>query len=276
MSSKRGGDEKNRGRNLQSEHDGKDKTEERPRILVVEDDPVSARMISAMLEKGGYQTARAATAAAARAMLAAGYYDAMTLDLMLPDGNGLDLLREIRADTETEDMPVIVVSASASEARDSLRGDAAHVLDWLNKPFDPRALRAALSQVSHLDKEHLPRVLHVEAEDAFFEQISQTIRQSTRIDRAKTLASARRMLLENDDYDLVLLSLTLPDGFGAELLPFLNRPRGRSVPVILVSADEAADALSSHVADTLNKSHATQREMLETIRAHLRPSAHPG
>ncbi|WP_162687414.1 response regulator [Bradymonas sediminis] len=246
--------------------------DETPRILVVEDDPVSARMLSRMLENGGFETEWAATAAAAIEMLSEDYYDAMTLDLMLPDRNGLDLLREIRADAETEEMPVIVVSASADKTRDSLSGDAAYVVDWLNKPFDPGALQSAMAGAIRNDKERLPRVLHVEADDAFFEQVSQTLLGSAGIDRARTLGEARKMLQDNDDYDLVLLGLNLPDGFGAELLPFLNRPRGRSVPVILVSSDEAVDALSSHVADTLNKSHATQQQMLETIRAHLRPS----
>lgn len=253
--------------------DAPDEVGEAARILVVEDEAVSARMIAAMLEQGGYHTDRAATAAAALEMLAVDYYDAMTLDLMLPDRNGLDLLREIRANPETEDMPVIVVSASANEARDSLSGDAAYVLDWFNKPFDPRALQDALSGAVQLDNERLPRVLHVEADLDFSEQLGQALRDQASIDRADTLAQARRMLQENDDYDLVLLGLTLPDGFGAELLPFLNRPQGRSVPVILVSADEAVDSLSSHVADTLNRSHTTQQQMLETIRAHLRPSA---
>jgi PAS domain S-box-containing protein len=242
-----------------------------PRILVVEDDPVSARMLSRMLEHGGYETDRAATAAEALRMLGEHYYDAMTLDLMLPDRDGLDLLREIRADEDTEDLPVIVVSASADEARDAITGDAAHVVDWLNKPFDTKTLRAALSHAVSVDPGRLPRVLHVEGDSEFYEQVGRTLADIAEIDRAETLATARRMLQENDDYDLVLLGLTLPDGFGAELLPFLNRPRGRSVPVILVSADEAADSLSSHVADTLNKSHTTQQQMLDTIRAHLRP-----
>ena len=247
--------------------------DERPRILVVEDEPVSARMLVAMLEKGGFQAAHAPSAAKARAMLRAHDYDAMTLDLMLPDGNGLELLREIRADGRTEDLPVIVVSASADEARDSLIGDAAPVVDWLNKPFDPHALQSALAGVIPSDAAHLPRVLRVAVDDPFFEQVSRTLRGSAWVDRAETLRGARRLLQKNDDYDLVLLGMTLPDGFGAELLPFLNRPRARAVPVILVSADEAADSLSAHVADTLVKSHATPQQMLETIRAHLRPGA---
>lgn len=249
---------------------------EHPRILVVEDDAVSARLLQRLLEQGGYDTDRAASAAEALSMLQQRYYDAMTLDLMLPDRDGLDLLRDIRADADTADLPVIVVSASADQAREHITGDAAHVVDWLNKPLNAAALRHTLARAVSLAPGELPQVLHVESDNEFYEQVGRTLTDVALIDRARTLAQARRLLQENDDYDLVLLGLMLPDGFGAELLPFLNRPRGRSVPVILVSTDESADALSSHVADTLNKSHTTQQQMLETIRAHLRPPPETG
>ncbi len=242
-----------------------------PRILVVEDDRLAARMIARMLEHGGYVTERAATASEALSMLADEHYDAMTLDLVLPDCDGVDLLHEIRANEDTADLPVIVVSASADRAKERLTGNTAQVVDWLNKPFDIDKLRHALTRAVHVDTDRLPRVLQVEDDEDFSNHVRQTLADVAQTDRAATLAEARRMLKENEDYDLVLLDLTLPDGLGAELLPFLNRPRGRSVPVILMSASDATDALASHVADTLNKSQTTQQQMLDTIRAHLRP-----
>ncbi|QDG50351.1 response regulator [Persicimonas caeni] len=250
--------------------EGEIEAEPTPRILVVEDDDLCARMLARLLERGGYETERAATGSQAIEMLEEGHYDAMTLDLMLPDRDGVDLLHQIRADEELAQLPVIIVSASADEARHRLTGDAANVADWLNKPFDAASLRNALTRAVDVGEGELPRVLHVEDDNAFCEEVRQTLAEFATIDRAATLADARRMLKDNEDYDLVLLDLTLPDGLGAELLPYLNRPRGRSVPVILVSATETVDALAAHVADTLNKSHATQRQILETIRAHLR------
>lgn len=241
-----------------------------PRILLVEDDDLCARMLGRLLERGGYETERAATGNQALEMLAESHYDAMTLDLMLPDRDGVDLLHQIRANEDYAQLPVIIVSASADEARHRLTGDAANVADWLNKPFDATSLRNALTRAVDVGEGELPRVLHVEDDDAFCEEVRQTLAEFAEIDRAATLAEARRKLKDNEDYDLVLLDLTLPDGLGAELLPYLNRPRGRSVPVILVSASDTVDALAAHVSDTLNKSHATQRQILETIRAHLR------
>jgi PAS domain S-box-containing protein len=247
-----------------------DQTEPAPYILIVEDDDICARMLGRLLERGGFQTDRASTGSEALEKLADSYYDAMTLDLALPDKDGVDLLHQIRSSEETAELPVIVVSASADETRQRLTGDAANVADWLNKPFGYDALRNALSRAVDVGEGRLPRVLHVEDDDEFSEHVRQTLTDVADTDRAATLAEARKKLKENEDYDLVLLDLTLPDGLGAELLPFLNRPRGRSVPVILVSSSEATDALAAHVADTLVKSHTNQKQMLDTIRAHLK------
>jgi PAS domain S-box-containing protein len=240
-----------------------------PLILVVEDDDICARMLGRLLERGGYRTERAATGGEALEMLEDGCYDAMTLDLALPDRDGVELLHQIRTSDETSDLPVIVVSASADETRQRLTGDAANVADWLNKPFAYDALRTALTRAVDVGEGRLPRVLHVEDDEEFSAQVRQTLADVADTDRAATLADARKKLKDNEDYDLILLDLTLPDGLGAELLPFLNRPRGRSVPVILVSSSEATDALAAHVADTLIKSHTNQQQMLDTIRAHL-------
>ncbi|MFW5967507.1 MAG: response regulator [Persicimonas sp.] len=240
-----------------------------PRILVVEDDPVCAHMLSRMLERGGYQTEQVATGGEALEALAEEEFDAMTLDLALPDTNGADLLHEVRTRAENASLPVIVVSATADEAREHLTGDAAHVVDWLNKPFEPDSLRGAMTRAVSAGEGEKPCVLHVEDDAQFGGRVAEALSDMVRTDRVSTLSEARRKLQDSDEYDLVLLDLTLPDGLGAELLPFLNRPQGRSIPVILVSESEATDALAGHVADTLTKSKTSHQQLLDTIRAHL-------
>lgn len=251
-----------------------------PRILVVEDDPVSARLLQRLLEQGGFQTHHAADAAQARELLNthAYQYEAMTLDLMLPDQDGLELLAEIRGQPAGKDLPVIVVSARADSARERLTGDAANILDWLNKPLDAARLKYALTTLKGQDNHQLPRVLYVEHDPAFSREVREVLANIATLQHAQTLAEARKLLQEDAEsapFDLVLLGMNLPDGIGAELLPFLNRPRAHPVPVILVSGGETTSSLSAHVADTLTKSLSTQQQMLETIRAHLRPPQRP-
>ncbi|MFW5966442.1 MAG: response regulator, partial [Persicimonas sp.] len=152
-----------------------------PRILVVEDDPVSAHMLARMLETGGYETERAETAREALDKLAREDFDAMTLDLALPDKNGAELLHEVRSDPKTSSLPVIVVSASADEAREHLTGDAAHVVDWLNKPFEPDSLRGALTRAVPLGEDRKPCVLHVEDDARFGQRVADALSDVVRI-----------------------------------------------------------------------------------------------
>ena len=87
----------------------------KPLVLVVEDDPLSARLLEAALTKEGFRVHRAATAAEAKVLLDQNRYHAMTLDLLLPDQHGLKLLEELRQRPDTQDLPVLVASSAARE-----------------------------------------------------------------------------------------------------------------------------------------------------------------
>ena len=73
----------------------------------------------------------------------------MTLDLMLPDQDGVSLIRELRQAAETLQLPIVVVSARASEGRDELNGGALGVIDWLVKPIDQERLTRAVQRAVH-------------------------------------------------------------------------------------------------------------------------------
>ncbi|MHB1369202.1 MAG: hybrid sensor histidine kinase/response regulator [Pseudomonadaceae bacterium] len=103
----------------------------RPRLLVVEDEPDTGRLLHLMLREGGYAVDRVQSLYQARERLAAGGYQAMTLDLHLPDGSGRQLIEEIRRDPALHSLPVIVISAANQP--DSDIADAHTV--WLHKPI---------------------------------------------------------------------------------------------------------------------------------------------
>jgi CheY-like chemotaxis protein len=102
-------------------------------ILVVEDSEPIRRILGLLLEGHGYDVlgveAGREGLAAARDLLPC----AITLDLSLPDLDGREVLRELKADARTRDIPVIVVSAYASTLSATERASAAEVL---SKPFD--------------------------------------------------------------------------------------------------------------------------------------------
>lgn len=111
------------------------------RLLVVEDNQQLAEMLSHGLQTAGYETDRLATSAEARAALTTTRYAALILDLGLPDGDGLSILREIRH--RKDPLPVLVLTARGG-VHDRVSGLRSGADDYLVKPFDFEELLARL------------------------------------------------------------------------------------------------------------------------------------
>lgn len=110
------------------------------RVLVVDDEPQIHRFLAAALAAEGFETLRADTAAEAVRRAAGEAPDVMLLDLGLPDGDGKDVIRDVRAFSE---MPIIVLSARDREAEKIAALDLG-ADDFVNKPFGVGELMARL------------------------------------------------------------------------------------------------------------------------------------
>lgn len=110
-------------------------------ILAVEDVPANLALLHAILEPAGFDLTDTATLRDARAAVKARVPTLVLLDVRLPDGNGLDLARDMKADPATHAVPILAVSASVlpSERADALQAgcDA-----FLAKPLRPAELLA--------------------------------------------------------------------------------------------------------------------------------------
>ena len=113
------------------------------KLLLVDDDTRLTGMVGDYLRAQGYAVDAAGSLAAGRERLRAGGYDALVLDLMLPDGDGLDLTRELRADPRTRRLPLLMLTARG-EPMDRIVGLELGADDYLPKPFEPRELLARL------------------------------------------------------------------------------------------------------------------------------------
>lgn len=113
-----------------------------PRLLVVEDEPDTGRLLHMMLHEANYSVDRVQSLHGAWEKLANNDYVAMTLDLHLPDGSGLQLIEELRRDPRTRHLPVIVISAAT---RFDERFAAEQVI-WLHKPISAAQLLIALGE----------------------------------------------------------------------------------------------------------------------------------
>lgn len=113
------------------------------RIVVVEDDPSVAELVTLYLKNAGFVVEHCRTAAEARTAFARGTPACVILDLGLPDADGLDLFAELR---RAHDAPVIALTARAEDVQ-KISGLDAGLDDYLTKPFNPRELVARVQAV---------------------------------------------------------------------------------------------------------------------------------
>jgi two-component system, OmpR family, phosphate regulon response regulator OmpR len=111
------------------------------RLLLIDDDARLTAMVGDYLRGCGYEVEVAATLAAGRERVQSQSYDALLLDLMLPDGDGLDFTRALRADARTRRLPLLMLTARG-EPMDRILGLELGADDYLGKPFEPRELLA--------------------------------------------------------------------------------------------------------------------------------------
>jgi DNA-binding response OmpR family regulator len=113
------------------------------RILLIEDDSRLAAMVSEYLGGAGYRVSVAAAGGAGMRLLEREPYDALVLDLSLPDMDGLEVCRRLRA---KHDIPVLMLTARG-DAADRIVGLELGADDYLPKPFEPRELLARLRAI---------------------------------------------------------------------------------------------------------------------------------
>jgi DNA-binding response OmpR family regulator len=111
------------------------------RILIVEDDPDIAQLVGRYLDKAGYTTERAASGREALQAIAVRPPDLLVLDLMLPQLDGLEVCRLLRANETTAGIPIIMLTARAEES-ERIVGLELGADDYLAKPFSPNELVA--------------------------------------------------------------------------------------------------------------------------------------
>ena len=193
-----------------------------PRLLLVDDDHRLASMVSDYLGQAGFEVETAGTIAAGRDRLAGNTYDALVLDLMLPDGDGLDLCREVRGNPRTRQLPLLMLTARG-EPMDRIVGLELGADDYLGKPFEPREL---LARVKALLRRASPQAA---ADDVL------------RFGRLEIDLGARVARLDGKLCDLT--------GHQFDLLVVLAQSPGR-----VLSRDQIMDSLKGHPLEAFDRS----------------------
>jgi DNA-binding response OmpR family regulator len=192
------------------------------KLLLIDDDARLTAMVGDYLRANGYEVETAGTLAAGRERLRGGPYDALVLDLMLPDGDGLDLTRELRADARLKRLPLLMLTARG-EPLDRVLGLELGADDYLSKPFEARELLARIKAL-------LRRASPEPADDELL-----------RFGRLEIDLGARQARIDSKPADLT--------GHQFDLLVVLAQSAGR-----VLSRDQIMDALKGHPMEAFDRS----------------------
>lgn len=177
-------------------------TGERPKVLVCDDEQQILRALRVILRDAGFEALPASTGDEALDVAAVGRPDAAIIDLVLPDGDGIELCRRLR---EWSDMPVIVLSAVGDEDA-KVRALAAGADDYVTKPFGPRELVARL-EANLRRTEAMPEEAVIEADGLVVDLSRRTVHRNgeeihltpTEFDLLRLLARNRGRLMTHRD-----------------------------------------------------------------------------
>lgn len=242
-----------------------------PTVLVIEDDAKDRERLVAALAGAGYSVEAVGNGAQALERCAARTYDAITLDLLLPDMTGLDVLRAVRESINGH-VPVIVVTVVAE--RGAVAGFTVH--DLLAKPLSESALLASLHRAGVDPKEGNSVVLVVDDDPASLKVMAASLGRLGYLAVCEQDPVRGLRLATEEPPSAVILDLLMPNMTGFEFLEtFRSSSAGRHVPVIVwtskdLTKDELARLRSSANA-VVSKGHDGNARVLAELELSLPP-----
>jgi PAS domain S-box-containing protein len=229
---------------------------QRPLVLVVEDDTTGRELLSHYLVENGYAVAYAGTGAEAFEMARLLRPAAISLDILLPDVHGLDLLRRLRADPQTKEIPLIVVSITDDRELGLSAGAAA----WLVKPVDRRQFIEALSRVMPNGNGAGNKLALVVDDDADAVELATDVLRQRGFEVLQAFGGSDGLTLALARLPgLIVLDLSMPGMSGFTVAQQLRAdPRTRHTPILVSTALDLSsaerEALLRHVQTIVPKS----------------------
>jgi CheY-like chemotaxis protein len=245
----------------------------RPLVLVIEDDPAAAELLTRQLEGDGFRTHVARTGTAAIAMAHELRPAAITLDILLPELDGWDVMTRLKHDQATSDIPVVVVSVIDNPEL----GMALGAMDYFVKPIDGKELVKRLNRFN-FKHSNGTTVLVVDDEAANRQWLTDILEPAgfTVIEAGGGREAIRLAKLRGPD--LVLLDLMMPDVSGFEVVKALRAdPTTQQMPIMILTARHLTEAdkrhLNGHVSTILSRGSDSAADLLDHLRKLVREHA---
>jgi CheY-like chemotaxis protein len=245
---------------------------DRPLILVVEDNPEAAEILARHLESGGFRMQVARTGPMALAMARDLLPVAITLDILLPEIDGWQVLTQLKADELTRNIPVVVVSVIDNPAL----GRALGALDYFVKPVDRGALLSRLGRYKFTTKVQQGeiRVLLIDDEPANLELLDALLEpEGFKVLKASGGKDGIDVARAEQPH-LVLLDLMMPGVNGFDVVEALRADAAtRSIPIMVLTSKELTKAdkaaLSGCVAAIFQRNSVAGPELVAWLRGFV-------
>jgi CheY-like chemotaxis protein len=225
-------------------------------VIVVEDDPVAAELLTRQMEHAGFRTEVARTGAEALTLAKQHMPAAITLDILLPDMDGWEVMTRLKRDEATSHIPVVVVSVVDNPEL----GRALGALDYFVKPVVAKELVSRLRNFNfeHKTNGRQTSVLVVDDEDANRDWVKQVLEPAG---FEVILASGGQEAIElarSRKPDVMMLDLLMPEVNGFDVVQALAEHEStRSLPVIVLTAKHLTEAdidqLNGHVSTIIRR-----------------------
>ncbi len=235
----------------------------KPHILIVEDDIDIASLINIVFTNAGYHTDIAYSAEDAKEKLKTKNYSLISLDLLLPQQQGISFIRELRDNEKTATIPIVVVSAVADKQKSELHGGFG-IIDWISKPIDMDRLRSVVRTSICCENMDTKTILYIEDDPDNLLIVEELLKDRASMLSAGSVAEAKEVI-STQQPDLIIMDLNLPDGNGMDIIAYMQQIGKNSIPVVLFSACEIPPETSKEVALSLVKSKTSNEELISLI-----------
>jgi DNA-binding response OmpR family regulator len=251
------------------------------KVLIVDDSATVREDLRGVLGAAGFDTTLCETLAVAKRALARGGYHLLILDVLLPDGDGVEWLQELRKSERTARLPVMLLSSEATMSR-RLRGLDSGADEYVGKPYDPAYVVQRAHELTREGGDSSEpqqgsasrgkRLLVVDDSPTFRQVISGELRKDGHETVLAESGEAALPLLEAEEVDGALVDLVMPGMSGIDLVRAIRahpNPAKARIPVLMLTARSESSSMAEALAAGAD-AFTLKVEDMRLLRAHVR------
>lgn len=248
---------------IESEISTLPKSGKKNKVLVVEDDYATSKLLSNYLNKWGYEPTIVNSAEQAMKSIDKEIFLAVLMDIILPDANGLELLKRIREHKNAKNTPVIVCSVEAEQQKAFLMG----AVEYFVKPIQYKYLVEVLASY-RLKKDS--NILIVDDDVPTLNLIKEAVDQAGYNTIAESHSTKVMGMIESMNLDLAIIDLDMPELNGFDLIKLIkSEPKFQKLPIVIYTGKENykedLKKIDGLFAELLEKSSTNIEELSDTI-----------